>query len=226
MRALDLTGQRFGRLIVEGMAPRRSHMIEWRCQCDCGGTTVTQGAMLKIGRTKSCGCWRRERMSGLGTAKKTHGESARGHTTTEYEIWRGMKARCRYPRHVGYVHYGGRGIRVCDRWRDSYEAFLADMGRRPSPTHSLDRINNNGPYSPENCRWATTSEQARDKDFSTLGRKGGAVRWAAMTTAERAALLSKANTARLAKQTPEQRRALAAHALRARWAKHRSVAAS
>lgn len=154
---------------------------------------------------------------------RTHGEGAWKRTTTEYEIWKGMKARCYNANHVGYRYYGARGIKVCERWRESYESFLSDMGRRPSRRHSLDRIDNNGDYAPENCRWATHEEQGRDRNYHELGLKGAAARLASMTPEQREEWCRKATAARLAKQTPEQRRANALKATNARWLKHRAT---
>lgn len=104
--------------------------------------------------------------------KRTHGDSAgsrtsRNRTTPELNAWKALKQRCLNPKNPGFADYGGRGITVCDRWRDSYENFLADMGRRPTPKHSLDRKDNDGPYSPENCHWTTQAEQ----NFNSRPRK-------------------------------------------------------
>lgn len=159
MRTFDVTGQRFGRLTV--LCRTVSDPYKWLCRCDCGGVRVTSAGFLRAKRVLSCGCARRDHCrSGPNTI---HGEGGRRKTTTEYEIWKGMKARCSNPKHTGYSRYGARGISVCARWRDSYEAFLADMGRRPSGKHSIDRINNEGNYEPSNCRWATASEQRRNQ---------------------------------------------------------------
>jgi hypothetical protein len=206
----DLSGQRFDKLIAV------IHLGggKWLCHCDCGGQSIrASGDLRRAGRRKGCGC-----LVGRHAAitKRTHGEARVGQTTPEYEIWKGMKARCRDPKHIRFKNYGARGIVVCDRWRHSYEAFIADMGRRPTPNHSIDRIDNDGPYSPANCRWATSQEQARHAKADHL--KG--VAWKKLTDAQRKSHIAKMNAARLAKQTPEQRRAIAENANRIRWAKH------
>jgi hypothetical protein len=151
---LDLVGQRFGRLVVQARAPSISRAARWECLCDCGGRKVAIGDNLRRHLTTSCGCAHREATS---AATKTHGLSR----TATYNTWRSMLARCDNATEPCFHNYGGRGISVCDAWR-SFDQFYADMGPRPSPSHSIDRINVDGNYEPGNCRWATASEQARN----------------------------------------------------------------
>lgn len=165
----DLTGQRFKSLTVLELASRSP--ARWLCLCDCGNRTVVMGGNLvrAIGGTRSCGC----ALTDHNRSGITHGESSTN-TTPEYRTWNGMRQRCNNPRSPGWARYGGRGICVCDSWNASFEAFLHDMGRRPSRAHSLDRIDNDGPYSPGNCQWATAQQQAvnrRDTFMVSIGDK-------------------------------------------------------
>lgn len=132
----------------------------WECQCDCGNRTVA--AASNIGKsTQSCGCLAKETAANLlrgNTTNRTHNKSK----PREHATWTKMKQRCQNPRNPKYPIYGARGIFVCERWRDSFENFLTDMGPRPSVRHSIDRKNNDGPYSPENCHWALPKVQSRN----------------------------------------------------------------
>lgn len=169
----------FGRLRVVSLGPSTKHgKRRWNCVCECGNATLVLGVQLCSGRTASCGCLHRDRMREINT---THGMAG----TPEYQAWWNMLARCTNPEHDWYSDYGGRGIQVCERWRDSFENFYADMGPRPSPDHSLDRENNDGNYEPGNVRWATKPQQNRNLRVNALmtlnGKSATAAEWAEIT---------------------------------------------
>lgn len=148
-------GDRYGGLVVVATAEANRHgHARFVCRCDCGVVVTVTANAIRRGHTLSCGCRRRE------AAKKraTHGMSS----SREFAIWAGMIARCRNPHMTSYADYGGRGVSVCDRWL-SFAAFFEDMGPRPGPKHSVDRINPDGNYEPQNCRWATPLEQATNR---------------------------------------------------------------
>lgn len=156
MRVVDLTGQLFGSLRALRRDENASGAVRWMCACVCGVEYSVAACNLKSGHCRSCGCVGRETRRAAST---THGLTR----TREYQSWNAMKSRCENSDVKEYRYYGGRGIRVCDRWRESFEAFLADMGPRPAGT-TLDRFpNGDGNYEPGNCRWATDVEQARNR---------------------------------------------------------------
>lgn len=152
----------FGSLRAIRVADKNRHrQVLWECLCDealggCGSTAVVAGHSLRSGHTRSCGCLS---LKLIRAVNATHGMSNK----PEYRIWFSMKQRCVNPRDKRYMDYGGRGISVCQRWLDSFENFYADMGDRPSRTHSIERKNNDGDYTPSNCVWATKQAQARNQ---------------------------------------------------------------
>lgn len=151
----DLTGQRFGRLLVASYAGKHRKRHKWNCVCDCGNLSCIDRPQLTGGKSVSCGCYKKELLSRVA---KTHGMC----NSAEYHIYRNMLARCHNEKNTSFPGYGGRGITVCDRWMESFENFYADMGSRPSKIHSIDRINNDGNYEPGNVKWSTPSQQTRN----------------------------------------------------------------
>ena len=154
----DLTGQRFGKLVcIERLPVIPGKKARWKCLCDCGKETSTIVRNLRQELTKSCGCIQQaRRASGWN---RDHGMWL----SVEYAAWHHMKQRCNDINHPAYHNYGGRGIKVCERWQNDFSAFLSDMGQRPSPKLSLERKDNDGPYSPGNCIWATRSQQGKNR---------------------------------------------------------------
>lgn len=168
---LDLSGRTFYRWTVISSDPSqtcRPSQRKWLCRCECGTERETRARFLVHGLSRSCGCLNRE----LIVAKvSTH----KMYKTPEHMAWLNMKARCCNPKHPSFSHYGGRGVKVCDRWVVSFRDFYDDIGPRPTPAHSLDRIDNQGDYEPSNCRWATKMQQSgntrRNKMVQYLGQE-------------------------------------------------------
>ena len=162
MKLIDLINTRFGKLVAVEKT-KIGRQVAYRCKCDCGQETTVRSQSLRRGETTSCGCVRAEKMR---SEKTTHGL----YRTGTYNSWRSMLARCKDSSHKQFKDYGGRGITVCQAWQDSFEAFLAAMGERPSGT-TLDRIETDGNYEPGNCRWATRTEQNRNKRHNHRSNK-------------------------------------------------------
>jgi len=154
---VDMTGRTCGRWTVTGPGPSRAGDAYWMCRCACGVERAVVGKDLRRGGSVSCGCYQAEAVS---AALTTHGQSQH---SPEYQAWRSMLGRCLQKRRGSYPNYGGRGITVCDEWKLSFEAFISHIGPRPSPGHSVDRINNDGNYEPSNVRWATRSQQQQNR---------------------------------------------------------------
>lgn len=167
-RAVDMIGRRCGRLSILSRSSRKKASGDalWNCQCDCGVILEASGPLLRRGAVKSCGCLKKEvgaaalafyAATGMHGALR-HGDARAGKEAPEWRLWHSIKRRC-----ADHPDYAGRGIRMCDEWQRSYEAFLKSVGRRPSAEYSLDRIDVFGHYEPGNVRWATKKEQARNR---------------------------------------------------------------
>lgn len=164
-KLIDLTGKQFNKLIVIKKDESGSfNRVAWVCKCDCGNITSIIGKDIKSGHSKSCGCNKIKAAINAGKSNITHGMTK----TPEYNVWIHIIQRCYNTNNSNYHNYGGRGIIVCDRWKNSFEIFYKDMGPRLSDKHSLDRINNNGNYEPSNCRWTTMTEQNRNRNFNVI----------------------------------------------------------
>lgn len=163
-KVIDLIGQKFGRLTVinraENYVPpsKKKKVARWECQCECGNEVIVRGDALRSGLIKSCGCFKKDFAYGLGKGCATHKQTK----TRLYNIWGKMKSRCYKTSNNRYKNYGGRGITVCDEWKDDFPAFYEwAMANGYADNLSIDRIDNNGNYCPSNCRWISLSENAK-----------------------------------------------------------------
>ncbi len=173
----DVSGQKFGRLTaLEHIADRK-----WKCRCDCGKEVIVSKVHLGNGHTKSCGCLSKEVTSKRSKNAAIHGMC----NSSEYQSWQSMLERCYNERNHNFPKYGGAGITVCDHWKTSFVNFLADMGLKPTPKHTIDRIDGKSGYCPENCRWATPLEQANNRQnnrrFCFLGITHSIREWSEIT---------------------------------------------
>ncbi|HEX5426540.1 MAG TPA: hypothetical protein VFW94_23535 [Candidatus Acidoferrales bacterium] len=179
---IDMAGHRHGRMTVIARAdgPDKS-CVYWECLCDCGTRKIVRGKDLRKGAIKSCGCYRDEATQ--WTTTRTHGHASKGQVTPTYRTWMNMRQRCTNPKNQDWEHYGGRGIRVCERW-ENFDNFLADMGKKPRGK-SIDRRDTDGDYEPGNCLWATQREQCRNKRNNRViewrGQKRTMTEWAELS---------------------------------------------
>lgn len=171
MESESIIGQKFGRWLVKGRLSGKLFSVV----CDCGRRSALDAYTLKSGRSKSCGCYANELLAENNSIRNLkHGHSRRGKMSSEYNSWRGMIDRCTNPNHEKYKFYGKRGIFVCPRWL-VFENFLEDMGLKPSPSYTIDRLDNTKNYCPENCRWATKRQQGQNKSNNRLNTESAKV---------------------------------------------------
>ena len=195
-RPIDISGQRFGRLIaIERVEVPNSTRAMWRCKCDCGNEKITSGVNLRRGKALSCGCLHKETVAKINKETKTkHGESQ----SRLYSIWRGMKKRCYCKKHEAYHNYGGRGISICDDWLSSFEKFQKwALSHGYDKSMTIDRVDVNGNYEPQNCRFITKAEQSRNRRTNHLLTLDGETKtiseWAEITGLGKNVILSRVN---------------------------------
>ena len=211
-KLIDLTGQRFGRLVVLARAENKGSKVQWLCKCDCGGSIIVRGCQLKNGGTRSCGCLHRENTEMLNRRKlsQTDGRSK----TRIYRVWIGMRNRCNNPNNYDYKNYGGRGIKVCKEWEMSFDSFRIwanSHGYQENLT--IDRIDVNGNYCPENCRWVSLAVQHRNQRVSRMlscyGERKTVADWSKITGISHSTLLARIRSGWADKEiltTPVQKR--------------------
>ena len=169
-KKIDLSGKKFGRLFVIRELSRPKGVINtrarWECLCDCGEIVSIDSGNIRNGITSSCGCLRRE-LTTINHSK--HGHATKG-ISPEYWSWKAMIQRCTNPNNISYKDYGGRGIIVCDKWIESFKSFIEDMGLKPEPSFTIERVDVNGNYKPDNCIWIPKGDQNKNKRNSLKNR--------------------------------------------------------
>lgn len=172
-KAIDMTGKKFGRLtVLERVKVAGENKAHWLCKCDCGNVKIVSGGHLRLGHTQSCGCLQKERAAVYTKARATHGMA----NTKIFGTWKGLKDRCLNPRNKACERYGGRGIKVCDEWREDFQRFFDYVSNLPhfgEEGYSLDRIDNDGNYAPGNLRFSVAAEQTRNRRNTVTVEYGG-----------------------------------------------------
>lgn len=191
-KIIDLTGQRFGRLTVVGIAERlNGQRVKWICRCDCGNNAIVSGTHLKSGHTISCGCYKIEK------TKEVNGKHFLSRKERLYVVWMNMRLRCRNPKNKRYKNYGGRGITICDQWEDYMEFRKWALENGYSENLTIDRIDVNGNYCPENCRWADIETQSNNRTnnhfIEALGQRMTAKQWGEKTGIPASTIIARIN---------------------------------